>query len=208
MLTAIGILIGSAFACLLAPKRSRGAPWICALGCATASVFAIDAAFGVLAGGAPVEARFAFGVPGGSLTLALDPLSAFFLVLIAVIAPLAAIFGAGYLARHRPGGGTRAASFFFCLLTASMMLVVAARNGVLFLVAWETMTLTSWVLVVFDHDQEAVRSAGRRYLIASQLGGACLVVLFTVLGRSAGSLDFAALAERRPGSTRPRSPSC
>jgi formate hydrogenlyase subunit 3/multisubunit Na+/H+ antiporter MnhD subunit len=161
-------------------------------------VFAINAAFGVLSGGAPVEASFAFGVPGGSLALALDPLSAFFLVLIAVITPLAAIFGAGYLARHRPGGGTRSASFFFCLLAASMMLVVAARNGVLFLVAWETMTLTSWVLVVFDHDQEAVRSAGRRYLIASQLGGACLVALFTVLGRSAGSLDFAAFAREAP----------
>ena len=80
--------------------------------------------------------------------------------------------------------------FFFNLLVASMVLVVLARNGVLFLLAWEIMSLASFFLVTFEDEKESVRQAGWTYLVATHLGTAFLLVLFLLLGRQAGSLDF------------------
>lgn len=80
--------------------------------------------------------------------------------------------------------------FFFNLLVASMVMVVLAYNAVLFLVAWELMSLASFFLVTFEDEKESVCEAGWTYLVATHLGTAFLLVLFLVLGRQAGSLDF------------------
>ena len=80
--------------------------------------------------------------------------------------------------------------FFFNLLAATMLLVVAARNGLFFLVCWEGMSLASFFLVNSEHEREEVRRAGWIYLVAMHLGTACLLVVFLLLGRQSGSLDF------------------
>ncbi|MEN6452190.1 MAG: proton-conducting transporter membrane subunit [Thermoguttaceae bacterium] len=80
--------------------------------------------------------------------------------------------------------------FFFNLLTASMFMVVAARNGVLFLISWELMSLASFFLVTQEDEKESVRRAGWIYLVAMHLGTAFLLALFVLLGKNAGSLDF------------------
>ena len=94
--------------------------------------------------------------------------------------------------------------FFFNLLAASMLLVVVARNGVLFLMSWELMSLASFFLVTLEDEKESVRRAGWIYLVAMHLGTAFLLALFLLLGKNAGSLDFerlsaaAAPAQRGP----------
>jgi formate hydrogenlyase subunit 3/multisubunit Na+/H+ antiporter MnhD subunit len=80
--------------------------------------------------------------------------------------------------------------FFLNLLAATMFLVVVARNGLLFLVCWEGMSLASFFLVLTDHEREPVQRAAWIYLAAMHLGTACLLVLFLLLGRSSGSLEF------------------
>jgi len=71
-----------------------------------------------------------------------------------------------------------------------MALTVVARNGILFLIAWETMTLASFFLVAFEHEKENVREAGWIYLVATHFGTAFLLAVFLLLQRSSGSLDF------------------
>jgi formate hydrogenlyase subunit 3/multisubunit Na+/H+ antiporter MnhD subunit len=85
-------------------------------------------------------------------------------------------------------------AFFFNLLVASMIGVVVARHGLLFLFAWEMMTLASYALVVFEYEDASVQRAGWVYLIAAHVGVACLFAMFLLLGRASGSLAFAALA--------------
>jgi formate hydrogenlyase subunit 3/multisubunit Na+/H+ antiporter MnhD subunit len=75
-----------------------------------------------------------------------------------------------------------------------MALVVTARNGLLFLMAWEAMTLSSFLLVALDHEKPDVRRAAFRYLLASQLGGACILASFAILAVEADSLEFSSLA--------------
>ena len=71
-----------------------------------------------------------------------------------------------------------------------MVLVVVARNGVLFLMAWEVMALASFFLVTFEDETDSVREAGWTYLVATHLGTAFLLAFFLLLGRGSGSLDF------------------
>jgi formate hydrogenlyase subunit 3/multisubunit Na+/H+ antiporter MnhD subunit len=129
-------------------------------------------------------------VPYGSFFIALDPLSAFFLLPIFILSGIAALYGSEYLHGYRMQKSLGVCWFFFNLLVASMALVVIARNGVLFLMAWEVMTLASFFLVTFEDEDERVREAGWIYLVATHCGTAFLLVLFLLLGREHGSLDF------------------
>ena len=125
----------------------------------------------------------------------IDALSAVFVVAIALVTMLAAVYGGEYLRRRYAGRKNLGVSwFFFNLLTASMLLVVVARNGVLFLMSWELMSLASFFLVMLEDEKESVRRAGWIYLVAMHLGTAFLLALFLLLGRNAGSLDFERLS--------------
>ena len=132
-----------------------------------------------------------WSVPFGSFLLVLDPLSAVFLLATFVLAPVAAWYGASYLRayeRQRPG----LPWLFYDLLIAAIVVVLVARNGVLFLVAWEAMTLASFFLVTFEDERAEVRRAGWTYLVAAHIGTAFLLVFFAWLGALTGSFDFAA----------------
>jgi formate hydrogenlyase subunit 3/multisubunit Na+/H+ antiporter MnhD subunit len=135
--------------------------------------------------------RWRWTPPYGELAIGLDRLSAFFLVPVLVLGAVAALYGRSYLlaGKRRPLGPP---ALFFNLLVASMVLVVAAREALVLLVGWEAITLTSFLLVSFEHEQAEVRRAGWIYLVAGHLGAAFLVALLVLLMRQAGATDFAA----------------
>jgi formate hydrogenlyase subunit 3/multisubunit Na+/H+ antiporter MnhD subunit len=154
------------------------------------SVCGLVPAIHVALGASPQSLRVAWDVPYGSLYLRLDALSGFFLVPILLICALAAIYGTKYLEAYRERKALAPPWFFLNVLTASMTLVVLANNAVLFLMAWETMALSSFFLVTFENEKQSTREAGWTYLVASHIGTAFLLVLFVLLGKSNGSLDF------------------
>jgi hydrogenase-4 component B len=133
---------------------------------------------------------------GGSFSLELDCLSAFFVVLILGIGGLAAVYGGEYLLAYAGRKNLGLPWFLFNALLASLVLVVVARNGLLFLLAWEVMALTSYFLVTFEREQPSVCRAGWIYLVATHLGTFCLLVVFVLLRQpETGSLDFAPHAD-------------
>ncbi len=144
---------------------------------------------------------FPWSMPFGSLSIGIDGLSAFFCIVIFGLAVPTAIYGFAYL----PRAGDRSARTglawcWFNVLLASMAAVVVARNGLLFLLAWEIMSLSSFFLVAHEHEEESVRKASWTYLVATHLGVALLLAMFVVMGTTAGSLDFDALTNAgRPG---------
>jgi len=183
-------LVAGGFPALSKVLGAGGSVAGCALG--------LVAAVGALTRASTEALGYNWDVPYGSFSVALDPLSAWFVLPICGICGLSAIYGAKYLDAYAERKSRGAHWFFFNLLAASMLMVITARNGVLFLVAWEVMSLASYFLVVFDDDDEGVLEAGRTYLIATHLGTAFLLGFFIVLGQRAGSLDFAAIAAAGP----------
>jgi hydrogenase-4 component B len=172
--------------------RTRVARWFATLGvwigCGIASIPVIV----TLSGQAVKPIQIPWSMPGGSLSFGLDGLSAFFCLPILLISPLAALYGCTYLAHEKRSLGP--ILFFYNVLTASMLLLMASGNALLFLIVWELMAISSFFLVVFDDEHAHVREAGWTYLIATHIGTAALLVLFALLGRQAGSLDFDRMA--------------
>src|SRR5262249_50613319 len=159
-------------------------------GCALGLVPALEAVIG----GATDAIQLPWDVPYGSFALALDPLSAWFILPILGLSGLAAIYGCEYLDAYRGRKSLGASWFFFNVLVASMVMVVLARNGVLFLVGWEVMSLASYFLVTFEDEKEEARAAGLTYLIATHLGTAFLLAFSGMPGGPGGSMDFAAVS--------------
>lgn len=179
LLAAVGILVASGVAGLIAGRRARLAGALAVSGLLVAAVLGLAA---VLAGGGDRVVRLPWSVPFGSFALGLDPLSAVFLLPILVLCPLAGVYGLGYLDAWRARKNVGASWFFYNLLAACLILVVTARNAVLFLSAWETMALASYALVVFEDEKDDVRRAGRTYLVATHLGTGALLVMFALMG--------------------------
>ena len=156
------------------------------------------AAAGCLATGREESLVRPWALPLGSLALGMDGLSAFFALAIAVICGLAAVYGVEYLRRD---AGRRFLGVSWCLfnlLAAGMLAVVLARDGLLFLLAWETMSLAAFGLVMYEGEQAAVRQAGWIFLVAAHAGAALLAVMFLLLSGPGTALGFAAFARPAP----------
>jgi formate hydrogenlyase subunit 3/multisubunit Na+/H+ antiporter MnhD subunit len=187
-------LVSSGLAAVLAGKAPRLAAALGAGGAVLACAAGLIPAIAMLAGSpAPSPIRLPWDVPMGSFAIGLDSLSAWFVAITLLVSGLGAVYGAKYLLT----GHTRVAMgvhwFFYNLLVAGMLVVLLARNGVLFLVAWEIMSLASYFLVVTDDQDKAVRRAGWIYLVATHIGTAFLLAMFVLLGNGNGSLDFDAI---------------
>ncbi|NUQ62896.1 MAG: oxidoreductase [Pirellulales bacterium] len=184
------VLIGGGFLSLGLSKTPKTAAAVACFTAVGGSLLVLVGGLAVLCSGSPVEVRFAWHVPFGSCSFGLDPLSCVFVLPIAAVVAVAAVYGREYLEHSCRPSMIGVSWFFFNLLAATMLLVVAARNGLLFLVCWEAMSLASFFLVMSDYEREEVRRAGWIYLAATHLGTSLLLVLFLLLGRKSGSLDF------------------
>ncbi len=190
LLVALGILVLSGLLALATARWPRCCTALGVAGAVLGGGVGLVPAIAALAGGPPPSLRLPWQVPFGSFFVELDALSAFFVVPILALSALAAVHGSSALLAFREQKNLGLTWFFYNLMAASLVLVAIARNGVLFLVAWEVMSLTSFFLVTFHDEKESVRSAGWLYLISTHLGTAALLALFLLLGRGADPLDF------------------
>lgn len=194
MLLALSISIflsGSAAAALTAQRqRISSAVYVASL------VLGSLAGFGsVIAGewARPGPLASLWALPSASLDVCLDPLSSFFLLTVLGVCLAAGVYGETYVRASRSLSRRKSIRPLFLLLTASLALVVCAHNAVLFLFAWEVMALSSFFLVMVEDEHAQVRRAGFLYFACTHTGTLALFVLFAILGRSAGTLDFAGI---------------
>jgi hydrogenase-4 component B len=190
LLAALGILLLGGLAAFAWPGRGRWAGRIAAGSVFAAAVLGITPAVRVLAGGGAVTLDLPWEMPLGSFSIGLDGLSAFFVIPILLLAAIAALYGAASLRDNEPRGKLATSWLLYNLLVAGMLLVVVARNGMLLLLSWEMMSVASFLLVMFEDGKPEVRRAGWIYLVAAHIGTAGLLVMFLLLGRGGGTLDF------------------
>jgi hydrogenase-4 component B len=129
----------------------------------------------------------------GGLSLRLDGLSAFFLILIGVGAIPAALYGAGYSKVYEDGRASlRLLGAMLNLFLLSMSLVTLADNALTFLLMWEGMSLTSYFLVITEAYEPGTLRAGMWYVTMTHAGLAMLLAAFALL-MNGGSGSFAEL---------------
>jgi len=190
VLLCAGILVSGGVLALVSGGKARAATFFGAGGALAGSLVGLYPAFQALSGRPPEVWRLEWGLPMGSFAVGLDPLSAFFAVPILGLCAVCAWYGCEYLRPYAGRKNLGASWFFYDVLCASMLMVVVARDGVLFLMAWEIMALSSYFLVTFEDEKESVRQAGWTYLVATHLGTSALLLFFVLLGRQSGSMDI------------------
>jgi formate hydrogenlyase subunit 3/multisubunit Na+/H+ antiporter MnhD subunit len=155
-LAALGLTGASA---LVAARSNRSALFVGTIGTVLACAAGLAASLTGLIRGQQESLRATWPLPVGELHVGLDPLSSFFLACVFLVSGLAAVYGGGYL--RAVAGNRRVAPvlFFFCVLVASMAALVIARDGILFILAWEVMSVASFFLVTFQNEREDVRRA-------------------------------------------------
>jgi hydrogenase-4 component B len=134
------------------------------------------------------------GLPDLPIHARLDPLSAFFLLLLGATAAGISVFAAGYF---REGEGT--APGLLCLqyhvFLGSMALVLLADDAYGFMVSWETMALSSYFLVTTQHRIPEIRRAGFLYLLLAHLGAISILLCYGVLQGGSWQFTFDAMRQ-------------
>lgn len=158
--------------------------------CLVASLLALAAHLSVLAGLEVHVARLPLALPEIGLRLRLDPLAAFFGVIVNIGLAAACLYGLSLDRRTELSPRVEPFLPFFAI---AMNAVLVADDAFTFLFAWELMSLASWALVVSRHTDPAARHAGHVYLVMAAFGTAALLFAFGGMAGAAGGYAFDAI---------------
>lgn len=141
------------------------------------SVFTIMFAIDIITG-KPMTWMVPNVIPFFDLEIFVDGIAAFFLLIVGIVSFAVSVYSIGYSKEYQVKKRTMALGFLFNVFILSMVLVVASNNAFFFLLFWEVMSLTSFFLVIYDHDKEENIKSGMTYLVMTHLGTAFIFASF------------------------------
>lgn len=132
----------------------------------------------------------------GAVRIAVDPLSAWFILLVNITCVFGSWYGTRYMRAYEAQQANLSMHWIsFLLFHLSMVLVCSVQHGLAFLVVWELMTVSSFLLLMFEHNRFRTLNAGINYLIQMHVGAAFLTVAFIWAAVAEGDFSFVS-AER------------
>jgi formate hydrogenlyase subunit 3/multisubunit Na+/H+ antiporter MnhD subunit len=149
----------------------------------------------------PVEqTTLPLGLPDLPFHMRRDALASVFLMLLGVAAAGISVFAAGYF-RKGDGALPGLLCLQYHLFLASMGFLLLANDAYAFMVAWETMALSSYFLVTTQHRIAEIRRAGFLYLLMAHMGAIAILMCFGVLQGGSWQFTFDAMrgAHLSPG---------
>ena len=159
-----------------------------------AGLAALAAGLGALFQDGVATATLPLGLPWLPSRVRLDALSGFFLGVIGVVSVAVGLYGPAYVRGFERGRDSLTALGGFAgLFLAGMLLVVLADDAFLFMVSWEVMSLSSYFLVAFQHENAANRRAAFLYLLMAHIGGLAILLGYGVLASFGGGFAFEAM---------------
>lgn len=130
----------------------------------------------------------------GDIAIRIDGLSAWFILIINFTSLTGVFYGIGYLQAYQNTAQKLSLHWsLFILFHLSMVWVCILQNGFAFLLAWEVMSLTSMLLVIFDHHKAQTLKAGINYLVQMHISVVFLTIGFLWVYSLTGSFSFEAI---------------
>jgi len=189
----LSIVLGVALACLVAASLAAlrvpraGATLALVAACLLAIV-----GFNACLGGPSASVNLGTWLGFGTSALRADRLSGRFLALTGVT-------GVGVTLTYVEHPPSRAVVSLVSVLLAAIAVVICADNAFVFLIAWEGLTLTLYLLAGWERERPGVLTAGYLTGAMNKLGGAALLAAFGLLYGKTGSFSFDAWAHAAPG---------
>jgi len=188
---ALAVRLGSVGLALALAKQPASSRWAAFGGSVIASLLTGALAGTVLVTGRPAGGELLWHAASGfRLGFAVDRLSAWFLLVLALLAIPIAIYSLGYVAHGALRRRTAFVGVCFSVLVGTVEMVFAADGVIAFLFAWELMTLASAALVTTEHESAESRRAAFLYLAMSHVATGCLIAGFLLVSAFTGSLGL------------------
>ncbi len=136
---------------------------------------------------------FIEGGPLGSITFTLDSLSAFFILVTNFTVFTGLLYSNGYLRSYRTTKTPAQFAlhyFSYVWLHLSMLCVLMLRDGTAFLIAWELMAVSSFMLILFEAEKRTTLKTAVNYLIQMHVGLVLLIIAFLLVEADTGYFGF------------------
>ncbi len=131
----------------------------------------------------------------GPIHLHIDALSGWFMLIINFVFLTGGFYGFSYMKAYRNQKSNlsiHAIAFILCYSALISLSVI--QNSMVFLIAWEIMALSAFLLVIFEHEKVMTIKAGINYLIQSHISIVFLMLGFIWMAYRTGSYDFSAIS--------------
>ncbi|MFO8055244.1 MAG: proton-conducting transporter membrane subunit, partial [Bacteroidales bacterium] len=145
----------------------------------------------LVAEGTPLLLEFNwFPALGVNINFLVDSLSLIFALIITGIGAIIVFYAGGYLKGH-----PKLARFYGYLLffMTSMLGVVLSDNLFVLFIFWELTSISSYLLIGFNHEQERSRYAALQALLVTGGGGLAMLAGFLLMGQVGGSSSITEL---------------
>ncbi len=154
-------------------------------------VFATLAGLLVMVQQTALTDQLALGLPWLPWHVRFDSLSGLFYLIIGIAVIAVSLYGPGYVKNNDEQQHPFAVlGLFSGLFVAGMLLVLLADDAFFFMIAWELMSVASYFLVAFQHENPANRRAAFIYLIMAEVGAIAIILGFGVLASFASGFTF------------------
>ncbi len=200
-------MIAAAWICLLLPLASaflitllgtavprRAAALIATVSVAGSFVAALVVFFEMLSRPVPVRAESSTAwswLTAGSLdfglTLYVDQLAVFMMLIVAGVGALIVAYSIGYMDAVDE---ERRFFAYMSLFVFSMLLLVEGGNLLILLAAWGLVGLSSYLLIGFEHERPAAIAAAKKAFIVNAFGDATFALALFLLVQQTGTLDY------------------
>ncbi|OAB63767.1 hypothetical protein AY599_01220 [Leptolyngbya valderiana BDU 20041] len=129
---------------------------------------------------------------GVEFSFRVDSLSTLFALLVTGVGTGIVLYANSYLEGHPKRG-----RFFGYLLgfMGAMLGLVLADDLILLFIFWELTSITSYLLIGFDHEREKARKSALQALVVTGLGGLSMLAGMVLLGQIAGTFSVSGIIE-------------
>jgi multicomponent Na+:H+ antiporter subunit A len=126
------------------------------------------------------------------LSFYVDGLSLMFALLISGIGTFIVLYAATYLSKHADVGRFL---MFILMFMGSMLGLVLSDNVVTLFVFWELTSITSFLLIGFNHASPRSRRAALQALVVTGGGGLALLAGLLLMAQAGGSMELSTLLQ-------------
>ncbi len=136
-----------------------------------------------------------------TISASITPVSSILLFMVLLVAPLVFVYSAGYMTL--PSEQKR---YYIEMLAfdTSMLAFAMAGDFILLFMAWEFLSLTSYLLIGFWHSRERAISAARKAITIILIGDIALLSAIAILQNSFGTLSFSGILSSASASNFPK----
>lgn len=132
----------------------------------------------------------------GKVPVRIDSLSAWFILTINFTITTGVIYGFSYMKKYREmKSEITLHCIAYIIAHFTLLAICSVQNGFIFLLLWEMMAISMFILVIFEHEKPDTIKAGLNYLVQSHICIVFLMVGFIYVAFKTGNYSFDAIAD-------------